>query len=165
MRETVAHLNRLQTVIDNTYRRAGRHLMTIHTDERRLGARDVCELLQGVCVMDLATVSSLGSPMVAPVDGLFLHGEFWFGSAPDSLRFRHIRRNPRVSAAFTRGEEISIVVHGVAHEIDTATGQFDDLRDYCLEVYGPEFDSWGYWENYPYARLGAHRFYAARLTN
>ena len=163
MHETESDLHRLQSVIDDSYRNAGRNLLRNHVGHQRLDANEVCQLLQGVCVLDLATVSNAGAPIVAPVDGLFLHGCFWFGSAPDSLRFQHIRKEPRVSAAHTRGEEISIVVHGLAREIDTSTGRFDDLRSYCLEVYGPQFDSWGYWGKYPYAKIEARRFFATRM--
>ena len=163
MHETQSDLTALQSLIDETYRKAGGHLRTIHTEERRLSAAQVCELLKGVCVLNLATVSRDGAPVVAPVDGLFLRGKFWFGSAPDSLRFRHIRNEPRVSAAFTVGESVSMVVHGVAHEIDTSTGRYDEFYDYCKETYGEQFTSWDYWGKYPYAWIEADRFYAIRI--
>jgi hypothetical protein len=63
------------------------------------------------------------------VDGLFLGGRFWFGSSRQSLRFKHIRRDPRLSAAFSKGEEVSILVHGVAQEIDTASGRYERLHE------------------------------------
>lgn len=49
-------------------------------------------------LLALATVTSNGRPVVGPVDGIFYRGAFHFGSAPDSLRFRHIRSRPHVSA-------------------------------------------------------------------
>ena len=42
-------------------------------------------------LLALATVTADGRPIVGPVDGIFYRGAFWFGSAPDSVRFRHIR--------------------------------------------------------------------------
>jgi len=126
---------------------------------------EVAELLKGVCVLNLATTSSTGRPIVAPVDGLFLNGRFWFGSSKDSLRFRHIRRDPRISAAYTKGEEVSVLVHGVAHEIDTASGEYERFHDYCREVYGPTYDDWGHWGEAPYAWIEPERMYAIRITH
>jgi len=37
-------------------------------------------------LLALATVTADGRPIVGPVDGVFLHGAFHFGSAPDSAR-------------------------------------------------------------------------------
>jgi hypothetical protein len=34
----------VQRLLDSTYARAGAHLLSIHTPERRLGAERVCEL-------------------------------------------------------------------------------------------------------------------------
>ncbi len=162
MHETPDELASLQDVLDHSYEVAGPHLRSIHTKERRLTATELVDLLRGVCILDLATVSGQ-APFVAPVDGLFLGGRFWFGSAPDSLRFRHIRANPRVSAAYTLGESVSVVVHGRAREIDTADGSHEHLHEYCREVYGYAFDTWGYWGKYPYARIEPERLFAIRL--
>lgn len=127
-----------------------------------MSAIDVCGLLEGVCVFDLATVNSLGQPVVAPVDGLFLSATLWFSSSHDSLRFKHIRRSPWVSAAYTKLEEISILVHGKAHEVDTNLPEFQQLHDYCIETYGPTYDSWGFWGKEPYAWVEPMRIYASR---
>ena len=47
-----------------------------------------------MCLLALATVTADGRPIVGPVDGIFYRGSFHFGSAPDSVRFRHIRPAP-----------------------------------------------------------------------
>jgi len=163
MHETPEQTARLQTLIDRSYETAGEHLLSIHIPEWRLGAAEICEELQNVCVLDLATVSPAGKPVVAPVDGLFLHGQFWFGSSQKSQRFHHIRRNNNISAAHTRGEELSILIHGLAHEIDTATGEYDHLREYCREVYGQNYDSFDFWGKEPFAWIEAQRMYAIRI--
>ena len=129
-----------------------------------MSAEDVRDCLTHVCVLDLATVNSGSRPFVAPVDGLFLRGKFWFGSSQSSLRFRHLRRNCWVSAAHTRGEEISILVHGKAVEVDIASGEFEGLHDYCREVYDG-FDSWGTWGEQPYAYVEAEKMFAIRIVH
>lgn len=160
MHETKDEVELLQRLLDESYRNAGRHLISIHQDNWRMNAQQVCDHLTGVCVLNLATVNTKGHPIVAPVDGLFLGGLFWFGSSRHSLRFRHIRNNPNVSAAYTRGEEVSVIVHGIAHEIDTSSGDFERLHEYCREIYGANYDEWGVWGNEPFAWIEARQFYA-----
>jgi hypothetical protein len=103
----------------SSYKRAGSHLRSIWGEESRLDAEAVSVELAGVQVLDLATVTRRGELRVAPVDGLFFRGAFWFGSAENSVRVRNIRANPSVSAAVTRGlETFLVIVHGRAIEID-----------------------------------------------
>src|SRR5919202_5781968 len=117
MHETPADLDRMQELLDRSYAHAGAHLLRIITPERRLDARQVAERLTGMCLLALATVTADGRPIVGAVDGIFYRGAFHFGSSPDSVRFRHIRRRPQVSATHLPGEELSVTVHGRALEI------------------------------------------------
>ena len=59
-----------------------------------LDAAQVTERLVGMTLLVLATVTADGRPLNGPVDGVFYRGSFYFGSAPDSVRFRHIRQAP-----------------------------------------------------------------------
>tara|TARA_R110002073_G_scaffold74609_1_gene182464 strand:- start:10687 stop:11190 length:504 start_codon:yes stop_codon:yes gene_type:complete len=165
MYETRVELESMQNLLDESYQNAGKHLLSIHQDSWRLSAIDLSDMLRGVCVLNLATINRVGAPIVAPVDGLFLAGKFWFGSAPESRRFAHIRRDNRVSASYTVGEEVSVVVHGHAHEVDTRTGDYEQLHDYCRETYGAQYDEWGYWGNAPFAWIEANRMYAIKMSH
>src|SRR5438132_14339324 len=119
MYETDEELRALQHLLDASYARAGVHLRSIWGSETRLDAEAARAELAGVQVLDLATVTPRGEPRVAPVDGLFFRGHFWFGSAENSARFRNIRTNPAVSGVVTRGlETFLVIVHGRAVEID-----------------------------------------------
>src|ERR1700732_3830810 len=109
MYETDEDLEALQLLLDQSYARAGSHLRGIWGTDTRLSAEEVVAELAGVQVLDLATVTPRGEPRVAPVDGLFYRGRFWFGSAHSSARFRNIRANPAVSGAVTRGLETFLV--------------------------------------------------------
>lgn len=162
MHESASDIESLQRLLDESYEKAGSHYRSIHTPGRRMSAADVCAELTGVAIFDLATVSSGGKPYVGPVDGLFFKGTLWFSSGQDSLRFAHIRENPWVSAAYTKGEEISIVVHGRAHEVDTSLPGNEALHDYCIETYGPTYDSWGLWGEAAFAWIEATRLLASR---
>lgn len=164
MRETASDLDNLARLLESSYETAGSHLLSVHEPHWRMTAQDVCDELTGVCVLNLATVSAGGAPVVAPVDGLFYRGHFWFSSSHESVRFRHIRRDNRISAAYTIGEKVSMTVHGIARETDVGSGDYDDLHAYCVEVYGPTYDDWGNWGDAPFARIEPTRFYAIRIT-
>src|SRR3954465_4292561 len=137
MHETADDIAELQRGISASHAGAGPHLRAIFNPERQIPAAELADLLPGVQVLNLATVTAKGEPRVAPVDGLFFRGHFWFGSSHESARFRHIRRNPAVSAAHTRGEELAIIVHGIAHEEPLREGH--PFLAHCVEVYG---DAW-----------------------
>ncbi len=139
MHETTADLSALQELLDRSYAAAGPHLLRIHTPERRLDAAAVAEKLPGMRLLALATVSSAGLPVVGPVDGIFLHGAFHFGSAPDSIRARHIAAQPRVSATHLPGEELAVTVHGRAVAVDVNAPEGAELRQTLLDIYVPRY--------------------------
>jgi uncharacterized pyridoxamine 5'-phosphate oxidase family protein len=159
--ETDDDLARLQELLDASYARAGSHLREIWGEETRLDARPLCAELAGVQVLDLATVTPRGEPRVAPVDGLFFRGSFWFGSAESSQRFRNIRANPAVSGAVTRGlETFLVLVHGHAVETDPRGPEAEGFAAYPREVY--EFDWDAAHPDAPYARISAGTLLAFR---
>ncbi len=142
MHESREDLHELQRILDESYACAGEHLRSIFTPERRLSAEQVVRVLQGVFVLHLATATASGTPFVAPIDGLFYRGRLWFGVPPGAVRIKHLRSRPQVSAVHSVGEELCIIVHGTAHEIDTTDPQNEAYLDYCREVYGAALDYW-----------------------
>ena len=164
MHETPADLKRLQELLDRSHAGAGSHLRSILTDKRRLSAEQVCRELQGMTLLSLATVTAGCEPIAGPVDGIFYRGLLWFGSAENSVRFRHIRARNAVSATHYRGEELVVTVHGRAVEIDKASGKYDGFKDCLREVYGKDWDSWGYWETAPFAYIEPRAMFAASFT-
>jgi nitroimidazol reductase NimA-like FMN-containing flavoprotein (pyridoxamine 5'-phosphate oxidase superfamily) len=141
--ETPEDLTALQDLLDRSYAAAGPHLLRIHTPERRLTAQQVAERLTGMRLLALATVTADCRPIVGPVDGVFLHGAFHFGSSPDSARFRHIARRPQVSATHLPGEELAITVHGRAVPVDVRAQEGAELRRVLLDIYLPRYgESW-----------------------
>jgi uncharacterized pyridoxamine 5'-phosphate oxidase family protein len=160
MHERDDDIDALQRLLDDSYRRMGEHMRSIHTPERRVMAADLVRILRGVRVLDLATVNARCEPRVGPVDGLFYRGEFWFGSSQTSVRFRHLRERPSVSGSHTVGESFAVVVHGVAQEVDARKADGGAFLDYLHEIY-PDWDEWNPLDNPPaYARIEARRMYA-----
>lgn len=163
MHETPADIAALQELIDRSYANGGTHLLRIHGPGRRLNAEQVAERLQGMCLLALATSTADGRPIVGPVDGIFYRGAFHFGSAPDSMRFRHIRERPHVSATHLPGEELAITVHGRAVPVDLRSPAQTGLRQAILDIYVPRYGA--DWEHSfldagpIYARIEADRMF------
>src|SRR3954452_12777648 len=167
VRETPADLAALQTLLDRSYELAGPHLLRIHDPARRLNAEQVAERLTGMRLLALATVTADGRPIVGPVDGFFLHGAFHSGSAPDSLRFRHIRARPQVSATHLPGEELAVTVHGLAVPVDIRSEDAAGFRQTLLDIYVPRYgESWekDFLDSGPaYARIDAERMFTFHM--
>jgi nitroimidazol reductase NimA-like FMN-containing flavoprotein (pyridoxamine 5'-phosphate oxidase superfamily) len=143
VRETAADLERLQHLLDASYDAAGPHLVRIITPERRLSAEQVAETLTGMRLLALSTITADGRPIVGPVDGVFLRGSFHFGSAPDSVRARHIEARPHVSATHLPGEELAVTVHGRALPVEVKAVEGAELREALLEIYVSRYgESW-----------------------
>ncbi len=162
MHETLADLTALQDLLDRSYATAGRHLRSIITPERWLSAEQVADRLTGMRLLALATVTADGRPIIGPVDGVFFRGAFHFGSAPDSVRFRHIRNRPQVSATHLPGEELAVTVHGRAVPVDIHSDEGAALRQTLLGVYVPRYGP--QWEAFldsgpVYARIDADRMF------
>jgi hypothetical protein len=168
MHETAADLARLQDLLDRSDATAGRHLRSIITPERRLTAAQLVARLQGMCLLALATVTADGRPLVGPVDGILYRGAFHFGSAADSVRFRHIRTRPQVSATHLPGEELAVTVHGRATVIDISAPEHAGFRRTLLGIYVPRYG--GEWERLldsgvVYARIDADRMYTFHMAS
>ena len=143
MHETAADLAALQDVLDRSFAAAGTHMRRIITPDHRLTAEQVAERLQGMVLLALATSTSDGRPIVGPVDGIFYRGHFYFGSAPDSVRFRHIAARPHVSATHLPGEHLAVTVHGRAEPFDIADPAHAGFRQTLLDIYVPRYGpSW-----------------------
>ena len=162
MQESPADIAALQELLDRSYDAAGPHLLRIHTPERRLSAEQVADRLTGMVLLALATVTADGRPIVGPVDGIFYRGALHFGSSPDSLRVRHIRQRPQVSATHLPGEELAVTVHGRAVPVDVRSDEHAGFRQALLDIYVPRYGP--EWEEFldsgpVYARIDADRMF------
>ena len=158
MHETPADIRALQQLLDRSYERAGAHLRSIATPERRLGAEQLVEQLTGMCLLVVATVTRDCRPIAGPLDGIFYRGAFHFGTAPNSVRYRHLLARPQVSATHLPREEFAVNVHGRAVPVEIAGG----FRETLLEVYVPRYGA--DWEQFldsgpVYMRIDADRMF------
>jgi Pyridoxamine 5'-phosphate oxidase len=166
--ESPADIEALAELLERSYAGAGAHLLRIHTPPRRLLAEGIVARLTGMCLLALATVTADCRPIVGPVDGIFYKGAFHFGSSPDSVRFRHIRKRPQVSATHVPGEELAITVHGRAVPVDVQAEEGAGLRRALLEIYVPRYGE--EWEKFldsgpVYARIDADRMFTFSMRS
>jgi Pyridoxamine 5'-phosphate oxidase len=131
--ETGDDLRTLQAILDRSSARAGAHLRSVFRNKRPMSSADVAATLRGAFVLHLATVSGSNRPVVAPIDGLLLHGRLLFSVVDDSVRARHLRRWPYVSATYTEGNRVCVIAHGRAVQVDATVGE---VRALFEEVYG-----------------------------
>jgi uncharacterized pyridoxamine 5'-phosphate oxidase family protein len=137
--ETPEDIAALQELLDRSYAGAGAHLRSITTPERRVSAEDLVELLTGMCLLVVATVTADGRPIAGPLDGVFYRGAFHFGTAPNSVRYRHLQARPHVSATHLPREELAVTVHGRAVPVDVHAPEGRGFRETLFEIYGPRF--------------------------
>lgn len=139
MHETPDDIDRLQTVLDRSDAAAGGHLRAVITTERRLTAPELSTALTGIRLLVLSTVTGDGRPITGDVDGIFYRGAFHFGSSPESVRFRHLRQRPQVSATHLPGEELAVTVHGRATILDMDAPEQAEFRRTLLDIYVPRY--------------------------
>lgn len=141
MYETEAELTTLQQLLDRSFAASSEHLLAIMTAPRQLDARRLVNELDGVCVLNIATVTAGGEPRISAVDGHFLHGHWYFSTDGGSAKVRHLTARPAVSAAFTPRDGFGVFCHGYAHRLERATAEFEMLAAHWVEAYGVSFDT------------------------
>jgi len=140
VRETAAELGALQAVLDRSFEGSGDHLRGAFQQNKRPSAEQLVAALPDIFEMHLAVVTRAGAPLVAPVDGLLLHGQTWFGLPGSSVRAALVRRDARVSASFV-GDGVAFIVHGTAVAADTS--EFEEVcRELYVARYGAAFLEW-----------------------
>jgi nitroimidazol reductase NimA-like FMN-containing flavoprotein (pyridoxamine 5'-phosphate oxidase superfamily) len=161
-------IDKLQRVIDASFEAAGPHLRDIATADRRLDATQLSAALTGMRLLVLATSTRDGRPINGPVDGIFYRGRFHFGSSPESLRYRHIRERPAVSATHLPGEFLAVTVHGDAELVDIHAPEHAELKQTVLDIYVPRYgEEWaamldgGAW----YARINPRRVFTFSMPD
>lgn len=163
MRETAAELKALQALIDRSHKRIGPHMKAI-TDPGKysLNAQQVVKLLDGMKTVAVAAPAPNGDPLVAPMDGWFLHGKFFFSSGGESIRIRGLRKRPRASIAHFDGEKFLINAHGPVELMFKGHADVDEIDAAFKKHYGGSAFDWS--DEGVYVRLDADRFFTYSRT-
>ena len=137
MRETPEEVSALQQLLDESDAGAGTHLRSIFGGER-ISASDLVAKLDGIFEMHLATLAGDGSPLVAPIDTILLHGKVFFGLTAISVRAKLLRRDARVSASYAEGS-FALIVHGTAVPVASDSAEGVEFEDVVKEVYVAQY--------------------------
>lgn len=143
MLETPEEVEVLQALLDRSHGGGGAHLGSIVTPDRRLTAAQITRYLQNVKHVAFATVNRRGEPMVAALDGWFIHGRFVVSTAANALRARHVRRNPAVSLVHVVGDDIAVWAHGRAVALAREDALARDYDRLSTAAYGGSIYSLG----------------------
>jgi len=146
MQETPEELAELQALLDSSLARSTAHLRSIVTRESTLTAEQLTEVLTGMCVLALSTVTAAGEPRISGVDGHFLHGRWHFGTARSAAKARHLAARPAASVAHLRGEELGVFTHGTVEVLNPPNAEpaagWPELLAYFESVYGKDAFDW-----------------------
>lgn len=157
MRETAEEITTLQALVDRTHARIGAHMRGItHPDRYALTARQVVRLLDGMHTVAVAAPAPNGDPLVAPMDGWFLHAKFFFSSASTAVRIRGLTKRARASIAAFEGERYLINAHGSAVLMYRGHPEVGEIDEIFRAHYGGSAFDWA--EDGVYVRLDADRF-------
>jgi hypothetical protein len=141
MYESDAELEQLQALLDRSFEVASEHLLAIMEPPRQLDSRRLVAELDGICVLNVATVTARGEPRISAVDGHFLHGHWYFTTDGSAVKARHLAARPAVSAAYTPRDGFGVFCHGTAARLGRDAAEFGQLLEHWTEVYGISFDT------------------------
>jgi hypothetical protein len=158
MHETPEDLKELQALLDASLSRSTSHLRSIINTDSALNAEQLTGLLTGMCTLALSTVTAKGEPRISGVDGHFLHGKWYFGTARSAAKARHLAVRPAASVAHMRGEDLGVFTHGTVETLNPEDGEpavdWPDLLAYFKDFYGDDAFDWD--NDVVYYRLHPH---------
>ncbi|WBQ03190.1 pyridoxamine 5'-phosphate oxidase family protein [Kribbella sp. CA-293567] len=154
MRETREEVEELQRLLEAAYERSTEHLQTIITDERRLTAAELVQVLTGMCTLNLATVTAGGEPRISAVDGHFLHGRWVFSTSGQAAKARQLKARPAASISYVDGERLGIFSHGKVEFLSADHPDFAEIEAHLVAHYGSSPSTWG--DDIVYCRLQPH---------
>ena len=151
----------LQALIDRSFQRASPHLTSIMSQERRVDARHLATMLPSPAVLNVATVTAAGQPRLSAVDGHFLHGRWYWTTADESPKARHLHARPAISASYTPRDGFGVFCHGQASFLQIGSER-DMLVDHFVHTYGQSPEDWG--TDIAYVRVDASWLVAFAMT-
>jgi hypothetical protein len=127
MFETEAELAELQRLLDASFERSGeRRQGPIFDASNRLSARQLSGF-QGVRLMAVATVNSMGEPRAAPRSAAFLHGRFYLAANTKTATVRRLSNHPSIGLTYFENH-LLIIGHGLARPLRKGTSGFEEVR-------------------------------------
>ena len=144
MYETPEEIQHLQALLDRSIEQAGTFLRSsFEMPAHSLSAQQLVHLWQGLQTIAFATATKKGDPLVAPIGALLFHGRFYIPTVASALRTRHVLQRPAVSFTCYQGNDVAVIVHGVAVVIPSDHTEFAALEAFQREMSGSSVQEWG----------------------
>ncbi len=144
MHETPEDIERLQTLLDRSIKRAGAFLRSsFEMPEHSLSAGQLVRYVQGIHNVAFATVTAKGEPRVAPIGSLFFRGRFHIPTVVTAARTRMVAARPAVSLTHFAGDDLAIIAHGNAMVIPADHADFAALEAMQRAASGSSVHDWG----------------------
>ncbi len=143
MLETVGELTTLQGLLDASHASSTDHLRSIIDEDRTLSARQLVDLLTGMRVITVATVTAGGEPRISALDGHFLHGTWTFSTSGSAAKARHMQARRSVSVAHVDNEELGVFSHGRAERMRDDEPDWEETLGHWTAHYGSSPLEWG----------------------
>src|SRR5207248_1291113 len=144
MRETQEDIERLQTLLDNSIKRAGAFLRrSFQMPEHSLTPKQLIDCWLDVQPVALATITTRGEPRIAPISSLLYQGDIYIPTVATAARTRHVMKRPAVSLTLFRENELAIIVHGSAAIISPDHTEFETLENLLYACTQTKAGEWG----------------------
>src|SRR5947208_6985840 len=144
MRETQEDIERLQTLLDNSIKRAGAFLRrSFQMPEPSLTGQQLIDCWLAVQTVALATITTRGEPRIAPISSLLYRGDIYIPTVATAARTRHVMKRPAVSLTLFRENELAIIVHGYAAIISADHADFATLENLLYASTHTKAGEWG----------------------
>jgi GNAT superfamily N-acetyltransferase len=161
MRETQEDIERLQTLLDTSIKRAGAFLRrSFQMPEHSLTAQQLIDCWLNVQTVALATITTRGEPRIAPISSLLYRGEIYIPTVATAARTRHVMKRPAVSLTLFRENELAIIVHGYAAIISPDHADFETLENL---LYAYTYTKAGEWGEGVYLHIQAEAIYSYNM--
>src|SRR5437764_7480390 len=144
MRETQEDIERLQTLLDNSIKRAGAFLRrSFQMPEHSLTPQQLIDCWLDVQTVALATITTRGEPRIAPISSLLYRGDIYIPTVATAARTRHVMKRPAVSLTLFRENELAIIVRGYATVISPDSEDFEVLENLLYTATHTKAGEWG----------------------
>lgn len=128
------------------------------TDEGMLSWTWVSEQMEKSRSYWLGTTRPDGRPHVAPIWGVWMNDQLWFGTDEKSRKAKNFRQNPNIVVHLESGDDV-VIMEGVIKDVDDPAGLRRALEIYLGKYTMPEaptveeFAESGAWFNIGYKRV------------
>jgi uncharacterized pyridoxamine 5'-phosphate oxidase family protein len=133
MHETDEEIKEFKKMVGISARTASPQLkQELGLPDHKLNGEQVLRFLQGLHTFTLAIATSGGAPQISLAKALVYRGNFYIPSSGTALRIRYLQREPRVSMARHKDDDITLIVNGKATILSADTEDESEKEEFRI---------------------------------